>query len=78
MSTCDGTEMVGAVVRTRTRVNPVYVSAGHRIDLPSAIRWTLASCAGYRIPEPSAERICLSTRCGPLLDTVSPCHPVAK
>jgi deoxyribonuclease V len=44
---------VGRAVRTKDRVNPVYVSAGHRIDLDSAVRLVLATCAGYRIPEPT-------------------------
>jgi deoxyribonuclease V len=49
----DHGEVVGNVVRTKLKVKPVYVSAGHRIDLPSAVRVTLASCHGYRIPEPT-------------------------
>ncbi len=48
----DGDEVVGAVVRTRTGVRPVYVSIGHRVDLPSAVKWVLACCRGYRLPEP--------------------------
>jgi deoxyribonuclease V len=46
---------IGAVVRTRTRTNPVYVSPGHKIDLASAIGVTLATCHGYRIPEPTRQ-----------------------
>jgi deoxyribonuclease V len=49
----DEGEVIGAVVRTRTGVKPLYVSIGHRIDLPSAIKWTLACCRGYRLPEPT-------------------------
>lgn len=45
-------ERVGTVLRTRADVRPVYVSVGHRIDLPSAERWVLASTAGCRLPEP--------------------------
>ena len=48
-------EVIGQVVRTRDGVQPVYVSAGHRIDLDSAVRWTLVSCQGYRIPEPTRQ-----------------------
>ena len=49
----DRGEVVGAAVRTRKSVRPVYVSVGHKISLGSAIEWTLACCKGYRIPEPT-------------------------
>ena len=45
-------EVIGAVVRTRDRVKPIYVSIGHRVDLETAVRWTLRCCRGYRLPEP--------------------------
>jgi len=48
----DGGETIGAVVRTRTGAKPVYVSPGHRIDLITAVRYVLACCRGYRLPEP--------------------------
>jgi deoxyribonuclease V len=51
----DRKEVIGDVVRTKDNVKPVYVSAGHKIDLPSAVRLTLASCRGYRIPEPTRQ-----------------------
>lgn len=44
-------EVVGAAVRTRPRVKPVYVSAGHRMDLPTAIDIVLRMCVGFREPE---------------------------
>ena len=46
-----GGRRVGAVIRTRDHVRPLYVSVGHRISLAAAIRWVLACCA-YRVPEP--------------------------
>jgi len=51
-------EQIGAVVRTRTGVRPLYVSVGHRISLGAAVRWVLGSCR-YRVPEPIrfAERL---------------------
>ncbi|MFQ6059382.1 MAG: deoxyribonuclease V, partial [Anaerolineae bacterium] len=47
----DGEEIIGAVVRTRTGVSPLYVSIGHRIDLKTAIAYVLGCCRGYRLPE---------------------------
>jgi deoxyribonuclease V len=44
--------VVGAAVRTRAGVRPVYVSAGHLIDLDSAVDVVLATGLGYRLPEP--------------------------
>ncbi len=49
----DKGEVVGAALRTRDGVNPIYVSIGHKVDLPSAIRWVLACGGGYRMPEPT-------------------------
>jgi len=51
----DRKQIVGKVVRTKTGVQPVYVSAGHRIDLDSAVRLVLMSCRGYRLPEPTRQ-----------------------
>jgi len=49
----DGSEVIGAALRTRAGVKPVYVSIGHRLDLPTAVHWVLACCRGYRLPEPT-------------------------
>jgi deoxyribonuclease V len=49
----DEGEVIGAALRTKNVVKPLYISIGHLIDLPSAIQWTLACCRGYRIPEPT-------------------------
>jgi len=46
-------ETVGAALRTKTRVQPIYVSPGHLIDLAGAIELTLATDGGYRQPEPT-------------------------
>jgi deoxyribonuclease V len=48
----DNSQIIGAAVRTRCGVKPVYVSIGHRTSLENAVRWTLAACRGYRLPEP--------------------------
>lgn len=44
-------EVVGAVLRTQTNVKPVYVSVGHRIDLPTATAHALHLTPRYRLPE---------------------------
>jgi len=49
----DSREVIGAVLRTRAGVKPVYISIGHKIDLAAAIHWVLACCRGYRLPEPT-------------------------
>jgi len=49
----DRDEVIGVVLRTKMGVKPVYVSIGHRVDLPAAIDWVLACCRGYRLPEPT-------------------------
>lgn len=46
-------EVIGAVVRTRTRVNPMIISAGHMISLETSIKYVLACSKGYRLPEPT-------------------------
>jgi deoxyribonuclease V len=51
----DRGEVVGRAVRTKNGVQPVYVSVGHKIDLDSAVRWTLDAARGYRIPEPTRQ-----------------------
>ena len=47
----DKGETVGAILRTRTGVAPLYVSIGHRVSLGSALRITLACTGRYRLPE---------------------------
>ncbi len=49
----DNDEIIGAAVRTRRGVNPIYISIGHKVDLPTAIHWALKCCKGYRLPEPT-------------------------
>lgn len=48
-----GGETIGAALRTRDHVKPIFVSIGHRVDLGEAIRLALAAGGGYRVPEPT-------------------------
>ena len=43
----------GAVLRTRDRINPLFVSVGHRIGLERAVELVLATGGRYRLPEPT-------------------------
>jgi deoxyribonuclease V len=47
----DNNEVVGCALRTQDRINPLYVSTGHRIALSTAIQWILHLCVNYRQPE---------------------------
>lgn len=48
----DRGEVIGAVLRTRPGVRPLFVSVGHRVSLESAVRLVLAVTGRYRLPEP--------------------------
>jgi deoxyribonuclease V len=48
----DKGEVIGAVVRTRSQVKPVFISPGHLCDLDSAVELTLRCTTRYRLPEP--------------------------
>ena len=45
--------IIGTVLRTREKTNPLYISPGHLIDVKHATEFVLASCTGYRLPEPT-------------------------
>lgn len=59
-------EVVGRVLRTRSRVKPVFVSVGHRTDLDTACALVLATTSGYRLPETTrrADQLCRSALAG--------------
>lgn len=47
----DAGEVIGAVLRTRDRTRPLFVSIGHRVSLATAIELVLACTPRYRLPE---------------------------
>jgi deoxyribonuclease V len=48
----DRGETIGAVLRTRSAVRPMFVSIGHRVSLKTAIDLVLRSTSQFRLPEP--------------------------
>jgi deoxyribonuclease V len=62
----DRGETVGMALRTKTNVKPVFISPGHRCDLPSAVNLALACTRGYRLPEPTRLADRLASRRGPV------------
>lgn len=48
----DKNDIIGAVVRTRDGVSPVFVSPGHKISLETAVEYVLKCAVKYRLPEP--------------------------
>jgi len=45
-------ELIGAVVRTKENVKPIFVTPGHKISTKTAVRMVLECSPRYRIPEP--------------------------
>lgn len=48
-------ETIGIALRTRSNVKPIFVSIGHKIDLPTAVKITLSCLDKTRIPKPTRE-----------------------
>jgi deoxyribonuclease V len=49
----DKGESIGAVLRTKNGVRPVFISTGHKISFENAVYWVMQCCNGYRLPEPT-------------------------
>ena len=47
----DQDDIIGAVVRSRSNVSPLYVSIGHRVSLATAVDYVLRCTTRYRLPE---------------------------
>ncbi len=47
----DKGELIGCVLRSRSRVKPLYISPGHRVGFDSARELVLAATTRYRLPE---------------------------
>ena len=44
-------KVIGAVLRTKDNVKPLYFSPGHLMDVEGAVEFTRACDGGYRLPE---------------------------
>jgi deoxyribonuclease V len=60
----DKGEVIGAVLRTRVDVKPVYISSGHRVSLKSAIGYVMQCTTKYRLPETTRWAHRLASRTG--------------
>jgi len=49
----DNNEVVGAALRSKQRSKLLYISIGHKINLPMAIYWVVKCCRGHKLPEPT-------------------------
>lgn len=47
----DGQATIGAVLRSRQGVRPLYISQGHRISLATALHYVMGCVTRYRLPE---------------------------
>lgn len=73
-----GGETIGAALRTRPGVRPVYVSVGHRVDLDSAVRLVLATTRGFRLPQSNPPRPPGDRRVDAAARSRAPCRRTAR
>lgn len=49
----DRGEIIGMVLRSKIGTRPLFISSGHRVDLPTAVELVMRCLCGYRLPEPT-------------------------
>lgn len=62
----DRGERIGAVLRSRVNTKPLFVSAGHRISLETAVDYVLQCTPKYRLPETTRLADRLASNRGPM------------
>ncbi|MEM8804995.1 MAG: deoxyribonuclease V [Cyanobacteria bacterium P01_G01_bin.38] len=62
----DKDERIGAVLRSRSRTKPLYISSGHQISLETAIDYVLKCTPKYRLPETTRLADRLASHRGPM------------
>lgn len=69
-----GNEQIGMVLRSKDKVKPLFISAGHKISLNTAVEVTLHCLTRYRLPEPTrlADKLSKCKRNDTALFTGSP------
>lgn len=48
-----GNSVIGAVLRSRANVKPVFVSPGHRLSLETSLEWVMRCLGRTKLPEPT-------------------------
>lgn len=48
-------KIIGMLVRTKDRCNPLIVSIGHKISLATSVELVMQCCKRYRLPEPTRQ-----------------------
>ncbi|GAB6872791.1 deoxyribonuclease V [Halomonas shantousis] len=59
---------IGAVLRTREKIKPLYISTGHRVGLDTAVDWVMRCVTRYKLPEPTRQADRIASRRGQLRD----------
>jgi len=54
---------IAQVLQSKPRANPLYISTGHRVSLPSAVKWVKKCLTKYRLPEPTRQAHLAANAC---------------